>query len=135
MTGVLWLGLTIGPTIGAFLMHHPLFSKAIPGHLSMTSVFEVSVFLSFVNLVLLFVYPESLHAKRVAEEVEDSEQPHQGFFTSLFSPLAIFLPKVKTLPNGRQRKDWDFTLLGLGIFISLFSMVIAPLLFALPLLT
>lgn len=123
MTGVFFLGLAVGPTIGAFLMHHPLFSEAIPGKSSMTPVFEVAVLFSFINLVLLFVYPESLNSKRTIEKTVDSDKHSESFFISLVSPLAIFLPKVKVLPSGRQRKDWSFTLLACGMFLALFSMV------------
>lgn len=121
MTGVLFLGLAIGPTIGAFLMHHPIFSTTTPGEPSMTSVFEVAVFCSFVNLLLLFVYPESLNAKGVPEIVEESGKHAEGFFASLFSPLGIFLPKDKVLASGRKRRDWSFPLLALALFSALFS--------------
>jgi len=43
-------------------------------------------------------------------------------FTSLLSPLVIFLPKDMVLASGRKRRDRRFPLLALGLFSALFSM-------------
>lgn len=125
MSGVSFLGLAFGPAIGAFLMRHPLFSLvATHPNSPMTSVFQVAVFCSFVNLLLLFVYPESLNTKQVEKgaTISDNNKPSEGFFKRLSSPLAIFLPKVKTVSNGRKHRDWNLPLLASGSFAALFTM-------------
>ncbi len=77
-TGVFYLGFSLGPVIGAYLIRHPLLSfpgtpSSSSGHNSsvhngqptVTSVFYVAAMCSFVNLLLvLFVFPESLDKKK-----------------------------------------------------------------------
>ncbi|KAG1775895.1 major facilitator superfamily domain-containing protein [Suillus placidus] len=116
-TGVLSIGLALGPIIGAWLIRHPIpFMSA--GNIdhplqSVTSVFWVAITCSFVNLILvLFVFPESLPASRRASNrkgksraVESgpefpsskADEPSHGriatrIFRSFLSPLAVFLP-------------------------------------------
>ncbi|KAG1729637.1 major facilitator superfamily domain-containing protein [Suillus paluster] len=116
-SGVLFIGLALGPIIGAWLIRNPIpFLRA--GNIdhplqSVTSVFWVAIACSFVNLLLvLFVIPESLPASRRAlnrkgkaravesdpdfpsSKVEDSSQGWAAtrIIRSFLSPLAVFLP-------------------------------------------
>ena len=67
-TGVVYLGFSIGPVIGAWLIRHPIAwagGSSMPGRQSVTSVFWVAVFCSFTNLLLItFVFPESLDKEK-----------------------------------------------------------------------
>ncbi|KAG1762710.1 hypothetical protein EDD22DRAFT_1026262 [Suillus occidentalis] len=117
-TGVLSVGLALGPIIGAWLIRNPI-PFLTTGNIdhplqSVTSVFWVAITCSFVNLILvLFVFPESLPASRrasnrkgkgraVASGLEfpssKAEEPssHNWVATriirSFLSPLAVFLP-------------------------------------------
>jgi MFS family permease len=66
--GVFYLGFSIGPVIGGWLISHPVAwigGSSIPGRQSVTSVFWVAVAFSFINLVLItFVFPESLNKEK-----------------------------------------------------------------------
>ena len=66
--GVVYLGFSIGPVIGGWLILHPIAwigGSSIPGRQSVTSVFWVAVFCSFINLLLItFVFPESLSKEK-----------------------------------------------------------------------
>lgn len=116
-TGVLSIGLALGPVIGAWLIRNPIpfLSAGNTDHplQSVTSVFWVAITCSFVNLILvLFVFPESLPASRRASNrkgksraVESGleftsskdDEPSNGWIAtriirSFLSPLAVFLP-------------------------------------------
>lgn len=144
-TGVFYLGLSAGPAIGAFLIKHPFmpFSGTIHAHpiQSVTSVFWVSILLSFINVLLMtFVFPESLTKdKRAvkdvpavnAEAVDASQSDGKTanswagarIVRAFLAPLAIFLPKVIVSPGGTSRKDWNLTFLALAMFGSMLSTV------------
>ena len=66
--GVVYLGFSIGPVIGGWLISHPIAwmgGSSIPGRQSVTSVFWVALFCSFINLLLItFVFPESLDKEK-----------------------------------------------------------------------
>ena len=66
--GVVYLGFSIGPVIGGWLISHPISwigGSSIPGRQSVTSVFWVAVACSFINLLLItFVFPESLNKEK-----------------------------------------------------------------------
>ncbi|KAJ7104103.1 major facilitator superfamily-domain-containing protein [Mycena belliarum] len=145
-TGVSFLGFGFGPLIGAWLIRHPiafLTSPPPPGQpqaQSVSSVFWVAVFCSFINLFLvLFVFPESVTKEQrdlasgkgkgkgkaragpstledVAEEREAGKES-AGIMKRLLRPLAIFLP-VPIFVEGstRKRKDWSLTLLACAMF-------------------
>jgi MFS family permease len=67
-TGVVYLGFSIGPVIGAWLIRHPIAwvgGSSMPGRQSVTSVFWVAAFCSFTNfLLMIFVFPESLDKEK-----------------------------------------------------------------------
>ena len=75
-SGVFYLGFSVGPMLGAYLIRHPIvsFPRSSPaghgpvlhnGAPTVTSVFYVAAMCSFVNLLLvLFVFPESLTKKK-----------------------------------------------------------------------
>ncbi|KAI0759595.1 MFS general substrate transporter [Trametes elegans] len=139
-TGVFYFGFAVGPAIGAFLIRHPfipIFSPAIGVHNgapTVTSVFYVAATASFVNLLLaLFLFPESLEKKKAkaaaAEALLSPADPDApaiasrfNVFTRFLSPLALFLPKTIDAPNGRSRKDWSMTFLGIVLFGHLLSL-------------
>ncbi|CAL1715812.1 unnamed protein product [Somion occarium] len=138
-TGVFYLGFSLGPALGAFLIRHPLFpvagSSFHNGAPTVTSVFYVAAVCSFVNLLLVvFVFPESLDKKKALQlqrqsqlpDVMDDEQgtaheKKQGIIHRFFSPFTIFLPKKIQTPEGNYRYDWSLTLLGLALFGYLLS--------------
>jgi MFS family permease len=66
--GVVYLGFSIGPVIGGWLIRHPISwigGSSIPGRQSVTSVFWVAVCFSFINFLLItFVFPESLNKEK-----------------------------------------------------------------------
>lgn len=74
-SGVFYLGFSVGPMIGAYLIRHPLFSSPSSpsssgpvlhnGQPTVTSVFYVAAMCSFINLLLvLFLFPESISKRR-----------------------------------------------------------------------
>lgn len=67
-TGVMYIGSSVGPIIGGWLIRHPIEwigGSSIPGRQSVTSVFWVAVFSSFINfLSMAFVFPESLDKEK-----------------------------------------------------------------------
>ncbi|KAG1883390.1 hypothetical protein F4604DRAFT_1535448, partial [Suillus subluteus] len=116
-TGVLSIGLALGPVLGAWLIKNPIpFLSA--GNLehplqSVTSVFWVAITCSFVNLLLvLFVFPESLPASRRASNrkgkgraVESGpEFPSSTCITVLaglvFNSKHLFIGKADEASNG-----------------------------------
>ena len=68
--GVFFIGFSLGPSIGAWLIQHPIPILASPGTdgraaKTVTSVFWVAIACSFINFVLvLFVFPESLDKEK-----------------------------------------------------------------------
>ncbi|KAH8093706.1 MFS general substrate transporter [Cristinia sonorae] len=143
--GVFYLGFSVGPTIGAYLIRHPLSMPGFPstasggihnGQPTVTSVFYAAAMCSFINLLLvLFVFPESLDKKRAeaAREAaalgldsmdDDSNEPEStphGVLSRFFRPLVVFAPKRVQTPDGIQRTDWSLTILAIAIFGYLLS--------------
>ncbi|OAX35660.1 hypothetical protein K503DRAFT_722626, partial [Rhizopogon vinicolor AM-OR11-026] len=127
-TGVLFVGLALGPIIGAWLIRNPLPFLRVgdTDHplQTVTSVFWVAIACSLVNLLLvLFVFPESLPPSRRASNrkgkgraLENGPdfpsskigESSQGWaatrvIRSFLSPLAVFLPShvpVAATANG-----------------------------------
>jgi hypothetical protein len=139
-TGVFCLGLSAGPAIGAFLIKYPFtpFGSRVPPVQSVTSVFWVAIFCSGINVLLAtFVFPESLPSavKTCGPQVADGEVSLEGcnkktkdrmgvgVAKGLFSPLAIFLPKVVQGAAGKKTKDWSLTFLALALFGYMLSTV------------
>ncbi|KIK97775.1 hypothetical protein PAXRUDRAFT_824597 [Paxillus rubicundulus Ve08.2h10] len=113
-SGVLFIGLALGPIIGAWLIRHPL-SFLNVGQIdhslqSVNSVFLVAISCSFVNfLLVLLVFPESLPPARRAANRKGKNRAIEGheFVSSgkneaswaitralggCLSPLGVFLP-------------------------------------------
>ncbi|KAF7330890.1 MFS general substrate transporter [Mycena venus] len=129
-TGVSFLGFSLGPIIGGWLIRHPiaLFTGQSGGQ-SVTSVFCVAAIASFVNFCfMLFVMPESVSKEQRdrasgrtiafagdAPSQDPGSMAKRGIFREFFSPLAIFLP-VSISIEGRKRRDWSLTLLTCALF-------------------
>lgn len=149
-SGVLFVGLALGPILGAWLIRHPVYFLRVgtSDHplQSVNSVFWVSITCSFVNFLLVsFVIPESLSASRRASNrkgksraVETSEANTNdgegniatGILKNLLSPLAVFLPSdipvaVRVAGEGqvriRRRKDWSLTLLAIALALNMLA--------------
>ncbi|KAH9941328.1 MFS general substrate transporter [Amylocystis lapponica] len=131
-TGVSFFGLSIGPTIGAFLITHPLFNAAPASHAAhggthtVTSVFYLSAMCSLVNLLLaLFVFPETPKKKaKIAEEVGAvtstegaTSTGKPGFLAGFLAPFALLAPRKIENPGGASRKDWRLTFMALTLLI------------------
>lgn len=142
--GVFFLGLSLGPTIGAFFIRHPILSGGHPAKgvgsnvKDVTSVFYVAATCSLVNLLLvLFVFPESLDKKKakqaalarhlVSSGASESDVTPSGAELShlerLLSPIALFVPKKIPLPGGGTKRDWSLTILTSVLFTFLLSTV------------
>lgn len=124
--GVSYVGLALGPTIGAFLISHPLvhaqsFGQRHSKAQTVTAVFWAAILCSAINIILtLFVIPESLDKVRLrAVQKGDihspSPQKKPGLKKRLLGPLAIFAPR-KRVVNGRVQKDWSMSWLAIAIF-------------------
>ena len=141
-TGAFYLGLSAGPALGAFLIKHPFmpFASKVNAHpiQSVTSVFWVAIFCSFINVLLtIFVFPESLPKEKRAvktDGVREADESHArdkspndwmglGIIKGFLRPLAIFLPKVVHGSAGKMRKDWSLTFLALSMFGYMLSTV------------
>ncbi|KAF8134935.1 major facilitator superfamily domain-containing protein [Boletus edulis] len=136
-TGVLFVGLALGPIIGAWLIRNPIpflkVGQADHPLQSVNSVFWVAICGSFVNLLLvLFVFPESLPASRRAVNRKGKHRAIEGnhawvvmrVLKSFISPLAVFLPTDVPVISSvgmpgqlRTRKDWSLTFLALSLFV------------------
>lgn len=124
--GVSYVGFALGPTIGAFLIRHPLVhaqSFGLP-HTevqSVTPAFWVAVLCSTINFILaLLVIPESLDKARLravqkGDIPNPSIQKKPGLKKRLLGPLAIFAPR-KRVVNGRMQKDWSMSWLAISMF-------------------
>lgn len=145
--GVFYLGFSLGPAVGAYLIRHPIFmdggeggTNAHDGVAMVTSVFYVAAVCSFVNLVLvLFVFPESLDKKKMkggrcrsdreegfgegGGEGDGDGFSEQGVLGRFFGPLKLFLPKKIEFPEGGYHWDWSLTILAVALFGYLLSSV------------
>ncbi|KAH0833211.1 major facilitator superfamily domain-containing protein [Lanmaoa asiatica] len=144
-TGVLFVGLALGPMIGAWLIRNPIpflkVGQADHPLQSVNTVFWVAVCGSFINLLLVFfVFPESLPASRRAMHRKGKTRAIEGdeigtgrkdnhtwviirVVKSFFSPLAKFLPtdvpvarSAGMLNRPSTRKDWSLTFVALSLF-------------------
>ncbi len=149
-TGVFYLGFSLGPTIGAYIIRHPFVtfpssssSGNAPdvhnGQPTVTSVFYIAVMCSFLNfLLVLFVFPESRNKKkaaqdqpavvqRVALQAQDDGLTEQAQAMSWFqrstSSLSLFVPKKISKPEGGYYRDWSLTFLGIALFMFLLAAV------------
>jgi len=125
--GVSYVGFSLGPALGAFLIRHPLlqiqsFGRHHREMHSVTAVFWAAILFSIINLLLtLLVIPESLDkAKRLATQNVDAPAPAKQNRSSLkerlLFPLAVFAPR-KTVVNGRMQEDWSMSWLAAAEFI------------------
>lgn len=68
--------------------------------------------------------PVIYHARRVGEDSRGLQVAKGDILTQFFRPLAIFLPTVvATHGTTRQRRDWNLTLLAIGLFTYTLSTV------------
>ncbi|KAG6842326.1 hypothetical protein C0991_010615 [Blastosporella zonata] len=144
--GVFYIGVSVGPSIGGYFIKHPWFSSTTDtGRLSVTCVFWVAIFCSFVNFILvLFVFPESLDkAKRQRAAVEHGKgkaraddtavvvnassvtgaEEHgekEGIIRTFLKPLRLFLPVV-VYDGGMKHRDWSLTFLGGALLLAMIS--------------
>ncbi|KAF7973488.1 hypothetical protein HWV62_14980 [Athelia sp. TMB] len=139
--GVFYVGLSLGPLLGAQIIKHPFspIRSFVEGAspLSVTSVFWVAIAFSLLNFLLAaFVFPESLSKEKreknalaakaaAAHELEMAEVASGkvrrdwaglGFLRAFFGPLALFLPKDGVDAAGRKKKDWSLTFLAMASF-------------------
>ncbi|KAF7973489.1 hypothetical protein HWV62_14982 [Athelia sp. TMB] len=137
-TGVFYIGLSLGPILGAQLIQHPfyLFRGITTGPdgiahpvQSVTCVFWVAIFCSLANfLLVVFLFPESLSKEKraasasAAHEAEIPEDEEKtgffgfGFLRAFLSPLALFMPYASGGAASQEKKDWSLTYLGLALF-------------------
>ncbi|KAH9034417.1 major facilitator superfamily domain-containing protein [Lactarius hengduanensis] len=124
--GVSYVGFALGPTIGAFLIRHPLvlaqsFGQRRSKVQSVTAVFWVAVLCGAINAFLtLLVIPESLdkaklRAVQKGDTPSTSAQKKPGLKKRLLGPFAIFAPR-KRVVNGRMQKDWSMSWLAIAMF-------------------
>jgi MFS family permease len=147
-SGVFYVGLSVGPSLGGYLIKHPLWTRTeANGVLTVTSVFWVAIVSSFINFILvLFIFPESLdkvkriraaEQQRVESNAKGKGQPgdleeeagessgqgvdipikkRRGLLRKFFRPLGVFRPALVSDGEGRKRKDWSLTMLGMVTF-------------------
>ncbi|KAI9510741.1 MFS general substrate transporter [Russula earlei] len=125
--GVSYLGLSLGPTLGAFLIRHPFLQTQSFGQKhgqmhSVTAAFWAAILCSAINFILtLLIVPESLDkAKRFAPpKVDDpvhATQKKSGLRKRLLAPLTVFAPRRRFV-NGRMEEDWSMCWLATGVFL------------------
>jgi hypothetical protein len=142
-TGVFYLGFSLGPALGAYLIRHPVFS--LPSASSgpsdgqsspVTSVFYVAAMASFVNLLLVFfIFPESLGKKKAKAGLQravvntiagcdnTTKPKKQSLIKRFFDPLTLFAPKKVVKQDGAVIRDWSLTVLATSFFLYLLAMV------------
>ncbi|KZT06143.1 MFS general substrate transporter [Laetiporus sulphureus 93-53] len=133
-TGVSFFGLSIGPTIGAFLIRHPLFMGAPPSSSThgqtqtVTLVFYVSAFCSFINLLFaLFVFPEPPKKEGAiaqhTEELSDADGlastagGKHGLVSGFLGPFALLAPRTIHSVSGATKKDWRLTWMASALLV------------------
>jgi hypothetical protein len=125
--GVSYVGFSLGPTLGAFFIRHPLpqiqsFGSHHRKIHSVTAAFWIAILFSSISLILtLLVIPESLNKTRrqmvqKAGAPAPTMQNDARLKKGLFAPLAVFAPQRRIL-NGRMQEDWSMTWLATGLFI------------------
>jgi len=130
--GVSYVGFSLGPTLGAFFIRHPLpqiqsFGSQRRIH-SVTAAFWAAILLGSINLILtLLVIPESLNKTRRQVAQKDgapapATQNDTGLKKRLFAPLAVFAPQ-RRIVNGRMHEDWSMPWLATGLFLLLLASV------------
>ena len=146
-SGVFYIGLSVGPSLGGYLIRNPIWGLSIPDDVpTVTSVFWVAIFCSFVNFILvLFLFPESLDKVKMIQaasrvhadtgmkgkarpddllgvgEGSEGNGTHEvieetGVLQKFLKPLGLFLPAVVVDGGLRKRKDWSLTILGVALF-------------------
>ncbi|KAJ3476132.1 hypothetical protein NLI96_g11375 [Meripilus lineatus] len=129
--GVFYIGFSLGPTIGAYLIRHPFLSPPAGSNIhngvtTVTSLFYVAAMSSFLNLLLvLFLFPESLDKKLKLQHPDQhppqQSNPPQGIWVRCFGPLRLLLPKKIHFPEGGHYRDWSLTFLASALFGHLLS--------------
>lgn len=125
--GVSYVGFSLGPTLGAFFIRHPLpqiqsFGSHHRKLHSVTAAFWAAILFSSINLILaLLVIPESLNKTRrqVAQKAAapaPAVQNDTSLKKRLFAPLAVFAPQ-RRIVNGRMQEDWSMPWLATGLFL------------------
>jgi len=125
--GVSYAGFSLGPTLGAFVIRHPLpqiqsFGSHYHKMHPVTAAFWVSILFGTINLILtLLVIPESLNkaGQRVAQKASapvPTVQNESGLKKRLFAPLAVFAPQ-RRIVNGRMQEDWSMPWLATAVFL------------------
>jgi len=68
-SGVFYIGLTVGPGLGGYLIRNPIWGPSIPDSVpTVTSVFWVAILCSFINFILvLLLFPESLDKVKMVQ--------------------------------------------------------------------
>jgi len=123
---VSYVGFTLGPALGAFLIRHPLpqiqsFGRQHREMPSVAAAFWAAILFSTVNLILsLLVIPESLDKVklRAAQKAGGPVPPmrNKASLKEKLLPLAVFAPR-KIVVNGRRREDWSMLWLALAVIL------------------
>jgi hypothetical protein len=131
--GVSYVGFSLGPTLGALFIRHPLLQiQSFGGQhrkmQSVTAAFWAAVLFSTINLILAsLVIPESLDKTRQRAEQKagapvPTMQVESGPKKRFFAALAIFAPQ-RRIVNGRMHEDWSMSWLATGVFLLLLASV------------
>jgi len=138
-TGVFYVGLSLGPSVGAWVLRSGMLEKlglAWNGK-NVTGVFCVAIAMAFVNFVCAaLLFPESVGSGKTSmgelegrEEEEDDEdevqEASQGLLARFIKPLALFLPVVAFDASGRKKRDWSLTWLAGALFAYMLGTVSA----------
>jgi len=122
--GVSYVGFSLGPTLGAFLIRHPFiqiqsFGRKHAQMPSVTAAFWAAILFGTINLVLaLLIVPESLD-KLAPQKVDDpalatQNTPHLK--RRLLAPLDVFAPR-RRIVKGRMEEDWSMWWLAAGVVL------------------
>ncbi|KAF9468039.1 major facilitator superfamily domain-containing protein [Collybia nuda] len=79
-SGVFYIGLSVGPAIGGYLIRNPIWSSPSDEKaLTVTTVFWVAIICSFINFILvLFVFPESLDKVKLQQAALEFQASGNG---------------------------------------------------------
>ena len=88
---------------------------------SVTPAFCTAILFSIINLLLIFILPESLDKPRpeTAREVDDLDcatRNESSLKEKLLLPLTVFAPR-RTMVNGHMREDWSMSWLATVVFL------------------
>ncbi|KIY44054.1 hypothetical protein FISHEDRAFT_67751 [Fistulina hepatica ATCC 64428] len=114
-TGVFFLGSSIGPGVGGWIIRH---SQRAAANGDVTTVFYAAAACSVINFILaLVLFPESLSRESMARARAGVAEASSPLLRGLTSSLSIFAPvHITDNVTLHKRRDWSLTVVAVAFF-------------------